>query len=300
MKLLKRLIALSFVGMMIFLTACSGGPKQELVVGIMPDFDSIPFVVAKQQGYLPENIRLDIYKSPVDRDSALYSGNMDGAISDVLAVGLARQGGLEVYITSKTDGCYGLLSSEKIGAKELEGKQVGLSVNTIIEYVTDAIITESGGNPDLVEKVAVPKIPSRLELLNNKQIDAIAIPEPYVTAAVAAGANLIQTSAELKINPGIMLFQKDAIDNKKAEIKAMYAAYNKAVDYINGTDKAEFMPAVIEELGLPEAAMNANLPAYTAAEMPAREEVARAIEWLQSKELLQQDYTYEELTKEIK
>ena len=269
-------------------------------MGIMPDFDSIPFVVAKQMGYLPENIRLDIYKSPVDRDSALYSGNMDGTISDVLAVGLARQGGLEVYITSKTDGCYGLLSSEKIGAKELEGRQVGLSVNTIIEYVTDAIITESGGDPNLVEKVAVPRIPSRLELLNNKQIDAIAIPEPYVTAAVAAGANLIQTSAELNINPGIMLFGKEAVESKGSEIKAMYEAYDKAVDYINSTDPSEFMPGVIDELGLPAEAMNAALPAYTAAEMPDREEVARAIGWLQSKDLLQQDYAYEELTKEIK
>lgn len=300
MKKIKVIILSALICVMAVLSACGSGSKQELVVGIMPDFDSIPFVVAKQQGYLPANIRLDLYKSPVDRDSALYSGNMDGTISDVLAVGIARQGNLNVYITSKTDGNYGLLSSEKITAKDMEGKEVGLSLNTIIEYVTDAIVMQSGGNPDLVKKTAVPKIPSRLELITNKQIDAIAVPEPYVTAAVAAGANLIQTSQELKINPGIMLFYGDAIDNKSAEIKSLYTAYNKAVDYIRKTDKADFMPQVIEELGLPAEAMSANLPPYTYAEMPAREEVDRAVEWLIKKELIKQGYAYEDLIKEVK
>lgn len=296
-KQITLIIAICFA---VFCTACGEGNKKELVVGIMPDFDSIPFVVAKQQGYIPANVRFDIYKSPVDRDSALYSGNMDGTISDVLAVGIARQGGLDVYITSKTDGCYGVLSSEKITAKELEGKEVGLSLNTIIEYVTDAIVTESGGNPDLVKKTAVPKIPSRLELITNKQIDAVAVPEPYVTAAIAGGANLIQNSQEMKINPGVMMFYKASIDGKSAEIKALYAAYNKAVDYIRKTGKDAFMPAVIEELGLPEAAMAANLPPYAYAEMPSPDEVSRAMDWLVKKELITSGYSYDEVVFEVK
>lgn len=300
LKISKLFIIVMIICFTHSISACESNSKQELVVGIMPDFDSIPFVVAKQQGYLPANIRLDLYKSPVDRDSALFSGNMDGTISDILAAGIARQGKVDLYITSKTDGSYGLLSSEKITAKDLEGREVGLSLNTVIEYVTDAIITESGGDPDRVKKTAVPKIPTRLELITNKQIDAIAVPEPYVTAAVAAGANLISISQDLKINPGVMLFYGSAIENKPAELKALYTAYNKAIDYIRKTEKADFMPQVIEELGLPEAAMSANLPPYTYEEQPTREEFDRAMDWLIKKGLIEQAFSYDDLIYEIK
>ena len=57
------------------------------------------------------------YKSAMDRDSALQSGNLDGAISDMLAVAFAKSGGFEVKVTSFTDGSYKLIAS---GSDETE------------------------------------------------------------------------------------------------------------------------------------------------------------------------------------
>jgi NitT/TauT family transport system substrate-binding protein len=277
--------------------ACGGGKApQTLKVGIMPDFDSIPFVVAKQKGYLPEEVELVIFMSPMDRDAALFARELDGTISDVLAVCQAKDGGFDLAIASGTNGCYGLLSAAPVSSgKELHGKQIGLSLNTIIEYTTDRILEAGGGDPALVEKVSVPKIPSRLELLGNGQLDAIAVPEPYVTAAAAQGGYLISTSAELDINPGVLLFTREALQEKSAEIESFFTAYDKAVDYIQANRAADFMPAVAEELGLPEEALNAELPAYTHAGMPAESEVLKAMEWLREKGMLRHDYTYEEL-----
>lgn len=262
----------------------------------MPDFDSIPFVVAKQKGYLPEKVELVVFMSPMDRDAALFAREIDGTISDVLAVCQAKDGGFDVAVTSGTNGSYGLLSAVPVSSvRELHGRQIGLSLNTIIEYTADRILEAGGGDPALVEKVSVPKIPSRLELLRNGQIDAIAVPEPYATAAAAQGDCLISTSAELGINPGVMLFTRGALDEKSAEIEALYAAYDKAVDYIRANEAADFMPAVAEELGLPEEALDAELPVYTHAQMPAEAEVLKAMEWLRQKGMLRRDYTYEEL-----
>jgi hypothetical protein len=67
------------------------------------------------------------------------------------------------------------------------------------------------------------------------------------------------------------------------------------VDYIQANRAADFMPAVAEELGLPEEAVNAELPAYTHAQMPPESEVLKAMDWLREKGMLQHDYTYEEL-----
>ncbi len=298
---LKKAYVLCLIVSMLLLSACSK-EKNNLTVGILPDLGSIPFVVAEQQGYLEDNVILEIYQSSVDRDSALYSGNLDGSISDVLAVCLAQEGEFPVFITSQIYGRYGIVAGKDsgvTGAKMLEGKEIGLSLNTVIEYVTDSMVLADGGDPALLKKISVPKIPSRLELLQNNQIDAIAVPEPFITAAGNEGAIIVNTSDQLGINPGVMLFTKAAAEKKNSEIKALYDAYDKAVEYINSTDSAEFMPAVTEKLGLPESALEIVLPEYEKTALPEEEQVLNAMNWLIEKELLEQEYTYDELVKKI-
>ncbi len=298
---LKKIYVLCLVLGMLLLTACSG-EKNTLTVGVMTDIDSIPFIVAKQKGYFDDNVKLEIYQSAVDRDSALYSGNLDGSISDVLAVCLAKDGGFPVYATSKTSGRYGIVSGKNsaiTSARMLEGKEIGLSMNTIIEYVTDSMVKEDGGDPALLKKTSVPKIPSRLELLRNNKIDAIAAPEPYITAAEEEGEIVVGTSDESGINPGVMLFTETALEKKKSEIKAFYEAYDKAAEYINSTDPQEFLPAAIKEIGLPDAALNVKLPEYEKTTLPDEEQVLNAMDWLIDKELLKQEYTYEDLVKAV-
>lgn len=299
---MKKVFILSMITVTLLLTACSK-KKDTLTVGIMTDLDSIPFVVAEQQGFFDENVKLEIYKSPMDRDSALYSGNLDGSISDALAACLAQEGDFPVYITSKTNGRYGIVAGTETGVttpKMLEGKEIGLSLNTIIEYVTDRMVLADGGDPTLLKKTAVPKIPSRLELLKNNKIDSVAMPEPYVTAAGKEGETIVSTSDELGINPGVMLFTEKATKEKSSEIKALYEAYDKAVEYINTTDPSVFMPAVIKELGLPDSALDVTLPEYEKTTLPDEDEVLNAMQWLIDKDMLKNEYTYEELVKEIK
>lgn len=291
--------------LVLIIAGCSkdSGSNNSLKLAVMPDLDSIPFIVAQQQGYFDKSVSIEIYKSPVDRDSALYSGNIDGSISDALAACLAREGEFPVYITSKTNGRYGIVAGKDTGItrpKMLEDQEIGMSLNTIIEYVTDRMVLEDGGDPSLLKKISVPKIPSRLELLQNNQITAVAMPEPFVTAAGSNGQIIVSTSDELGINPGVFIFTEAAIKEKRNDIKAVYEAYNKAVEYINGNDPVVFMPQVIEELGLPESASNIILPVYEKAILPDEDEVISAMKWLKDKGMLENDYTYEQLVKDIK
>lgn len=300
----KRLFLLiSLIMTFMLITSACSKETNTLKLAIMPDLDSIPFIVAQQQGYFDENVIIEIYKSPVDRDSALYSGNIDGSISDALAVCLAQEGDFPVYITSKTNGRYGIVAGKDTGItspKMLEGQEVGMSLNTIIEYVTDRMVLEDGGDPLQLKKTSVPKIPSRLELLQNSQITAVAMPEPFITAAGNNGEIIVSTTETTGINPGVFIFTKDAVENKNREIKGVYEAYNKAVEYINNSDPNVFMPGVIETLGLPESANNIVLPSYEKAVLPNEEEVMNAMKWLHEKGMLKNEYTYDELVKDIK
>ena len=230
-KILKKKwfkLAALVMTLAVFLSGCGqqASEKKEakalkpLAIGLMPDTDSLPFIIAREKGYFDEEgLKVDIqqYKSAMDRDSALQSGNLDGAISDMLAVAFAKYGGFEVKVTSFTDGSYKLIASPNEpakSAKELAGKDVSVSRNTIIEYVTDQILAKEGMDGESINKVIIPQIPTRLEMLQNGKLAAATLPEPMASIAVHNGCRHITGSDELGINPGVIMFTGEAVKDK--------------------------------------------------------------------------------------
>lgn len=294
--------------MLVTVTGCGGQQAekksmQKITIGLMPDTDSVPFLIAEEKGYFKEEgieVELQQYKSAMDRDSALQSGNLDGAVSDMLAAAFAKAGGFGVKATSFTDGRYSLLvgtGESAANLKELQGKDVGISKNTIMEYVTDQILEHEGMSEDSINKVIVPQIPTRLEMLQNGKLAAATLPEPMATIAETNGCRYLLSSEELGINPGIMLFTDSALKDKSQEIKAMYRAYNKAVKYLNSTNREEYIDFIVKKGGFPPAAKDAlKLPTYHEAGLPKEKDVTDCIAWLNRKGLVKDAYTYDDMT----
>lgn len=306
---MKRLIVLLFLPLFFLTAGCGSGSKQELStlkIGLMPDTDSVPFVIAQEKGYFAEEgltVELQPFKSAMDRDSAMQSGNLDGAVSDLLAVAFAKDGGFDVKVTSMTDGSYKLVAApgtENISVRELAGKEVAVSRNTIIEYVTDHILESNAMSGDDIVKVVIPQIPTRLELLQGGKLAAATLPEPMASIAVHNGCRFITGSDELGINPGVILFTGRSAKEKQAEIKAMYRAYNKAVTYLNSTERSEYIDLVVEKSGFPPAAIEALvLPTYHEASLPEERDVKDCIAWLKGKELIKGSYGYADLVLDL-
>lgn len=275
---------------------------QPLTIGLMPDTDSVPFLIAQEKGFFAEEglqVNLQPFRSAMDRDSALQSGNLDGAVSDMLAVAFSRSGGFDVKVTSRTDGSYKLIAGASSGigdVKELAGQDVAVSRNTIIEYVTDQILTHAQMDSESIHKVIIPQIPTRLEMLQNGKLAAATLPEPMASIAVHNGCRFLTGSDELGINPGVILFTGKAADHKQQEIQAMYRAYNRAVDYLNQTPQDEYIDLVIEKGGFPPTAKEAlKLPVYHKAELPKERDVTDCIRWLKEKGLINETYSYKDL-----
>lgn len=275
---------------------------QGLTIGVMPDVDSIPFIIAKHNDYFKEegiDVKIEHFKSAMDRDTALQTGNIDGAISDMLSVVFLNDNGFNVKITSKTNGSFKLIAgkdSNISGLKDVNNKSIGISKNTIIEYLTDRIMKDSNIDPESPEKVAIPKIPTRLEMLDNGKIDMATLPEPLASVAIAKGGNVLSSSDKLGINPGIMLFTVDVIESKPEEIKALYRAYNKAIDYLKKETLESYVDVLIEDAGFPEIIKDTlTLPDYSKATMPSEEEFIQVLDWLKSRNLTTSDYSFEEL-----
>lgn len=310
---MKKILLLSMLILTLALAAGCGNSNdktqkdlQPITIGLMPDTDSLPFIIAKEKGYFAEEgieVNIQQYKSAMDRDSALQSGNLDGAVSDMLAVAFAKAGGFDVKVTSFTDGSYKLIASKDAGinnVKALAGKDVAVSRNTIIEYVTDQILAKEGMDSESINKVIIPQIPTRLEMLQNGKLAAATLPEPMASIAVSNGCTYVTGSDELGINPGVIMFTAKTVDNKTAEIAAMYRAYNKAVDYLNNTSRDEYIDLVVEKGGFPPAAKEAlNLPEYHKAALPKESDVTDCIKWLNNKGLVKEHFSYQDIVVDL-
>ncbi|MDD4601337.1 MAG: MetQ/NlpA family ABC transporter substrate-binding protein [Negativicutes bacterium] len=309
---MKKLIAVIMIGLMVFvLGGCANNKKDEsakagqmqnLTVGLMPDVDSIPFIIAQEKGFFKEEgltVTLKPFKSAVDRDSALQSGNLDGAISDMLAEAFAKAGGFDTVITSLTTGSYKLVINKDETAtsiQQLKGKDVAISKNTIIEYVTDKVMAEGGLSGTDVNKIAIPQIPARLEMLQNSKIAAATLPEPMATVAVKNGGKVLNSSDKLGIYPGVMVFTSKAVTGKEKEIQAMYRAYSKAIDYLAKEPMENYIDIVIDKGGFPPSVKGALvLPNYQKPVAPKPKDVEDVMAWLQTRNLIQKGYSYQDV-----
>ncbi|MBQ1940309.1 MAG: MetQ/NlpA family ABC transporter substrate-binding protein [Anaerovibrio sp.] len=279
---------------------------QPITIGVMPDIDSAPIIIAEEKGYFAEEglkVEVQHFKSAMDRDAALQSGNLDGAISDMLAVAFAKSGGFDVKVTSFTDGNYRLIAGKNENitkAQDLAGKDVAVSKNTIIEYITDQICANQKMADTSINKVVIPQIPTRLEMLQNGKLAAATLPEPMGSVAIANGCKLVTDSEALGINPGVMMFTAKSVDSKKKELQAFYRAYNKAVAYLNEHPMSDYIDIMIEKNSFPAEVKTAlQLPKYRVAGLPSQKDVDTCLQWMLKKELVKTSFSYDEIVVDI-
>lgn len=308
---MKKILTLFLLISLIFTVGCGKEEARKeqlpkLTIGLMPDVDSLPFVIAEENGYFDNEglkVQIEMFKSAMDRDAAIQSGNLDGAVSDLLAVAFLRSGGFPVKVTSSTDGSYQLIAGKNETAKDVKGlvnKDVAVSRNTIIEYVTDEILAKNNLKDDSINKVIIPQIPTRLEMLQNGKLAAATLPEPFASIAVHQGCHLVVSSEAIGVNPGVMIFKEDVLTDKEKSVLAMYRAYNRAVEYLNTAPREEYINIATEKGGFPPAAKDAlKLPKYRKAELPKENDVTSTVNWLKKKSLINEDYTYKDFVSEL-
>lgn len=298
MRFLKKLYAVSAAVLLASaITGCAApGNTAEagntLTVGLTPAVDAIPFIIAKENGYFADrgvDVRFEVFKSARDRDAAFQSGALEGALSDEVGVCLYRNGGFDVRITGITDGDFLLLAGKASGIRsvgDLKGKKIAISENTVVEYTLDKILEKNAIGPGEVEKVAVPAIPIRLEMLRNGQLDAALLPEPFSSFAMNDGALLLDSAYTEGMFPAVSVFTQKAIDEKGKAIRAFYEAYEEAVAYVNQTPIDGYEDIVIETIGYPEDMRGKiKLPEYRRNALPSESELAAAIDWAVKKGL---------------
>lgn len=311
MKFAKKYLLIPLMLMILLtVTACSETSEttknrtNKITFGLIGSIDAIPMIIAEEQGYFQKHnveVELQTFKSAKDRDAAFQGGNLDGIISDLIAIGLYNEAGFDVKITGSTTGSFVFLANPSIAdIHDLKGKNVIVSKNTSIEYTLDKALESVGLTADDVTKEEVPSIPTRLELLNNNQADAAVLPEPFVTMGIHAGLKNLTSTDALQLDPFITAFTQESIEKKAPEIIAFYEAYDEAVDYLNTHAIDEYMDIVIDKIGYPEELKDQiKLPEFRKNSLAKEEDIQAAFDWLKSKDLLTKELKPEDVLSNI-
>ncbi|HBQ87795.1 MAG TPA: ABC transporter substrate-binding protein, partial [Syntrophomonas sp.] len=80
----------------------------------------------------------------------------------------ANEGGIDLRLISRNDGNIELMAGKDSGinsVQDLKGKSIGISSNTIMEYSLDQMLAAEGMKAEDINKVAIPQLPTRLEML---------------------------------------------------------------------------------------------------------------------------------------
>lgn len=317
MKRKKHILIILIVMGLILSLGCSKEGQEEktalttVKIGVLPVEDTMPFIIGMEKGYFAqEKIKVELvpFQSAMEKESALQSGQLDGVITDLLVAALLKDSGLDIKITSLTSGVtpregrFAIVTApgKKItNLADLKGKKIGVSQNTIIEYVTDGILQEGGLAPQEVEKVLIPKLPVRLEMLLNGKIDAATFPDPLAAYAEAKGAVAFgDDTAQANLSQVVLVMDGDFIGEKEDVLKGFFAAYKKAVEEYND-DPEKYRDLLVKQARVPEEIQkDYSLPLFPAPSLPQEKEIADVIAWLQEKGVIKNNLSYGELVEE--
>ncbi|SHF10512.1 ABC transporter substrate-binding protein [Alkalibacter saccharofermentans] len=300
---MKKNIAFILLLTSIFLfSGCSdkSDSSDKISLGLMSDTASIPFVLADLSGYFENQgveIEIQIFQSALDRDSALQANTINAVSSDLISAGFLKESGNALIISSRTECGYAILSSPDSDINspyDLEGKKVGLSTNTLMEYLLDLTVEKYGISD--ISKTNIPIMPARLEMLRENQIDAATLPDPLTYLAQKDNSKVISTNVDLGVYPGVILFNESFVLENPEAVKGFYAAYNRAVDKINDSGLEDSLKEINQIMNFPEPVLTDlyNLR-YTHSSLPTEENLASALKWLYGKGFISELYSYEDM-----
>lgn len=306
---IKKYLFLVMALLLLTAAGCSAKKEDQMKIGLLPIVESLPFYVALDKGYFQEeglNVELIIFESAMERDSAVQAGAVDGVLGDILAVASLNNSGSPVKIVSLAlgesgkEGRFAILSSPASGItrpEQLKNIPVSISTNSIIEYVTDNLLAESGLKPDEIRKEAIPKIPVRFNLLLENKIQAACLPDPQAAIAESKGAKLVIDDTSSNLSQTVIYFRDQYLDKDSKSVVKFLNAYARAAKDIND-NPAAFTDLLIEKARVPREALDIfTMDHYPAPQLPDREQVNRVVKWMLGKGLIKTDYTYEDLTR---
>ena len=278
-----------------------GAVEKELRIALLPIIDSFPYHVAQQEQLFDQagiHVSGLSVSSAVNRDQLMQSEEIDGMLNELMTTANFNRQTSRVKIVavvraaSQTNPLFRLLGAPGGNLKtpaDLADTPIGISRNTIIEYVTDRLLEHAGVPTARVRKQSVPSIPERYQLLIQGRLKAATLPDPLAQSAMASGAVLlIDDRAIAGLSLSVLSFTNQALLAKEETIKRFLVAWNQAVERINANPDV-YRPLLLEKIRIPPNVRdNYRLPPFAYRQIPNQEQWQDVMAWMVGRKLLTQ------------
>ncbi|MEN8245361.1 MAG: ABC transporter substrate-binding protein [Thermodesulfobacteriota bacterium] len=276
-----------------------------LKVALLPIIDALPYYVAEKNGYFDEEgiaVTMVPVASALDRDQLMQSGAVDGMLNEMASAAMFNRQSIKVQVVAscrasqKGYPLFRILAAPDSGigdAAELAGIPIGISKNTIIEYVTDRLLSRQGLMERQLTKRSVPAIPERYHLLMNGQIKAATLPDPLAASAMASGAHLVvDDSSYPLISVSVLSFSTAAVTEKKGMLRGFLNAWNRGAAEVNAAPDA-VRSVLLEKIRVPKNVQDSYaIPPFQVRQVPAKEQWDDVMSWMTEKGLLDAPLEY--------
>jgi NitT/TauT family transport system substrate-binding protein len=316
---------LLFLALALLLSAC-GAPQTEqpatsqpaanppaarepvtIRLAVIPVIDTLPMFVAEAEGlYTKYGLQVEFVPvaSAPERDQLLAAGQADGTLNEALSVMFFNREKIQMqvvrygHMASPGAGHFFILASGQSGITtpaRLKDVEIGVSQATIIEYLTDRLLSKNGLSASDIKTVSVPRIPDRMTLLGSGELKAAVMPDPLAALAVQQGAVIVLDDTQYPLyGASTISFRKEFIDANPAAVRAFLTAIEEAVAMINSQPEKYSGLLAEKQLVPPPLLGDYVIPPFPTLGVPSEAEWADVLRWARAKGLLENDIPYTE------
>ncbi len=227
---------------------CEAADLTKITVGVIPIADVAPLYLGVKQGFFKDegfDVAIESGAGGAALVPGVQSGSYDFAFSNLVSLMVAIDKGLPLKVVtngvsttgSTTHDYVGMVVRDDSPIKSVAGLSgMRVSTNTlgnIADIAIRAAVDKAGGTSSSIKFVELP-FPSATAALDNKQVDAVYLAEPFLTAARSTGhrvVSYIYADMNPKMDISAYFTTDDVVKNKPAMVKKFQAAMNKSLQY---------------------------------------------------------------------
>jgi NitT/TauT family transport system substrate-binding protein len=226
----------------------SAADLTKLTVGVIPIVDVAPLYLGIKQGFFKDEgfeVAVESGAGGAALVPGVQSGSYDFAFSNIVSIMIALDKGLPLKVVTNGVSTTGSTTNDYAGIvvrgdspiKNVAGLSgMRVSTNTLGNIADTAIraaVDKAGGTSASI-KFTELAFPNAAAALDNKQVDAVYLVEPFLTAARNNGnrvVSYIYADMNPKMDISAYFTTQDIVKSKPAMVKKFQAAMNKSLQY---------------------------------------------------------------------
>lgn len=280
-------------------------PEVPVRLAVLPILDALPMYAAEEQGCFEEEgveVRFIPVSSAAERDQVMAAGQADGMINELVSTVLYNQNGVQIQVVrfarvaSAEDPQYRILAAPESGvdsAADLAEVEIGISEGTVIEYITDRLLQAEGVSMEAIQTISVPRIPDRMALLTEGELQAATLPDPLSSLAIQNGARVVlDDTRHPEFGYSVISFRAEYLESNPESVRAFLRGLECGVESVNESPE-EWTGLLVERQLVPEPVLGAyEVPSFPAATIPSQAQFDDVVAWFDEKGMEPGQATY--------